>query len=158
MLRVLSLLCLLAPGQAWPTGPPGWVDAVKHVASAATHALPFHASADPCTGEADPAKSAPYCYEGKATVLGAITEDVMLHIKQYGNNAGSLDISVKGAVDESCKDVQFKKSGQDIAFDSSCLKAQVTAKYCSDQDYVAVNVQVSGMPAVAATLKSVTCP
>ena len=67
-------------------------------------------------------------------------------------------LDAKGAVDESCKDVQFKKSGQDIAFDSSCLKAQVTAKYCSDQDYVAVNVQVSGMPAVAATLKSVTCP
>ena len=149
MLRALSLLCFLSLGQAFPS-PLDWMgDTVKHA---------FSGSADPCSGESDPAKSAPYCYAGKATVLGAITEDVTLHIKQYGNSAGTLDISVKGAVDESCTDVQFKKAGQDIAFDSSCLKAQVKAKYCSDQDYVAVDVQVTGMPAVAATLKPIACP
>ena len=117
-----------------------------------------------CTGTAAPKKTLPACYNGKASVLGgAFSETVVVSITSYdySKDTGLLDIHASGVSPETCKDLPFAKSGQDLKFDTSCLSGTaVTAQYCADQDSVLLHVSVPHMPIVAmpVTLASVACP
>ena len=134
---------------------------------ALTTALPLinDSPPSPCTGGAYPNKTAPFCYTGNASVLGgAFHESVEITVKSLSFNhnmsVGTMDIVMAGAVKKACKSIHFKKHGQALVLPANltkCLQADVTATYCSDQDTVALDVNVVGLAKVHATLSSHTC-
>lgn len=161
-MRVASLLSIIAGACALPA-PLGFIhDSVAKVHDSMTkmqHAL--FGDALQCTGSADIPADLPRCYTGSAKVLGgAFTEDVTVQLKTYKNSAGTIDIHADGASTEDCHDLPFKKAGQNLSFDASCLslgEKGVSAKYCSDQDAVLLHVTLPALPAVEAVLHKKAC-
>jgi len=104
--------------------------------------------------------TATLCYEGKASVLG-MAETVKISLLAYDStkSTGMMNIHATGISPEDCKNTAFTKTGQDITFNEGCLSgAQVSAKYCSDQDTISVSVTAHGFPIkVPATLTKTTC-
>merc|ERR1719240_2083755 len=90
---------------------------------AALPAMHWDFFADKCTGSGDPKAAAPYCYSGKASVLGgAFSEGVVVTVDTYADGKGTMDFDATGAAHLSCKGRTFTKTGQDLDFDvSSCL-------------------------------------
>ena len=92
---------------------------------------------------------------------GAITEDAKIKVTSYHlkERFGTADFAISGTVAENCHNIKIKKAvgDQKLDGDYSCLKADVEAKYCSDQDTIQVGVGVKGLPKVATTLKKVPC-
>lgn len=88
---------------------------------------------------------------------------MFIKIKTLESENGTVDISASGIEAKSCPDLPFSKSGQDMKISDKmqCLgNVQVTAKYCSDSDTIAVTVAVASIPGITidATAKNVPCP
>ena len=132
---------------------------VEFVVEDAFDALPFHHSSSPCTGSEDPKRSTPLCYKGKGSILGgALSETIEINVKSFEHEAGVFDVSLAGAMKKECDSISFKKRGSTLVFDNSCLLADVKAKYCSDQDAIAVTVSVKEVPtAVHSQLTPTPC-
>jgi len=109
---------------------------------------PVDAQASNCTGAAVPT-TFPQCYKGGHAVFG-LMENFVITVKAFNasTNTGTLDMIATGLSAEQCYDKSFTKSGQDITVDiSKCASgATATAKFCSDQNAIALSVTLSKVP------------
>jgi len=154
--RVLfAALLVLATGM----GVPNPVDVVEDVVEDVVDS-----SKDPvCTGAKEPKHAVPFCYTGKASVLGgAFSEAVTLTVKEYAHDKGKMDLHATGAEAKDCKGTNFTKTGQKLNFDvSDCFGAVgVEATWCSDQDQLLLHVSVPHFPVarLPVLLKHAKCP
>ena len=106
------------------------------------------AAAPACTGAGDPPHKAPFCFSGNNTILG-MEEGVKLKITKYAQDKGTLTLDATAVQPEHCDEHKFTKQNQSIDIDfSDCLPSTMkfTAKYCSDQDAVSLNINIAHLP------------
>lgn len=112
-----------------------------------------------CSGKSEPAVGT--CYQGSAGPWG-FGETIKLHVKEYANGAGQVDLVGSGALGFTCANRTFNKSGQKVSVDlSHCLPRGVEVsdvEYCSDTDTVDITVKDVHLPIpIGATLEKVPC-
>jgi len=111
-----------------------------------------------CSGSGDPPHG---CYEGTAGPFFA-KETIKVHVTQFADGAGSMDLIGSGVMGFTCSERSFTKSDQAVSVDlRDCLPAGVSVphvNYCSDSDTVGVTVKVDALGmSLPATLKKVSC-
>jgi len=124
----------------------------------AAHEAQNQAKLTTCAGSGDLAQG---CYEGTAGPFFA-RETVKVHVAQFGNGVGSMDLVGSGVMGFTCSERAFTKSGQAVSVDlRDCLPAGVSVphvNYCSDSDTIGVTVKVDALGmSLPATLKKVSC-
>lgn len=115
-----------------------------------------------CTGTAEPTKPVPFCYNGSTDVLGFSTK-ALIQVNDFTAHKGHVDIFVSGVFQKYCKNLSFIHTSGTQTLNISIAKCidtvNINAKYCSDQDKIALLVNISHLPIdpIHVSLNSSTC-